>query len=102
MQQEIKTPTTIYCDNMSTIAEKKNLVLHNRMQHIELQHHFIRELVDKREISMHFCKTDVQVADIFTKAISMEKFIFFRDLLRVKDFTSSKSSVQYQSGKINL
>ena len=43
----------------------------------EIRHHFIQELVEKGEIKLQFCKMDRQLADIFTKAIPIEKFINF-------------------------
>ncbi|XP_057246814.1 secreted RxLR effector protein 161-like [Beta vulgaris subsp. vulgaris] len=48
LQQTSEEPTTIYCDNMSAIAMTKNPVFHSRTKHIEIRHHFIRELVDKQ------------------------------------------------------
>ena len=41
LQQKIKEPTVICCDNMSAIAMTKNPVFHARTKHIELRHHFI-------------------------------------------------------------
>ena len=78
LQQDDKEPTTLFCDNMSTIAMIRNLVFHNRTKYIEIRHHFIRELVDKKEITLQFCRTDEQLADIFIKAIPSKKFIHFR------------------------
>ncbi|KNA03723.1 hypothetical protein SOVF_206380 [Spinacia oleracea] len=78
LRQPTEDPTIIYCDNMSAIAMKKNPVFHSRTKHIEIRHHFIRELVEKQEIELQFCKTGEQLADILTKAISTEKFIQFR------------------------
>ncbi|XP_022875774.1 uncharacterized protein LOC111394250 [Olea europaea var. sylvestris] len=43
---EQQEPTTIHCDNMSAIAMTKNPVFHARSKHIELRHHFIRDLID--------------------------------------------------------
>ncbi|CAM8923178.1 unnamed protein product [Rhodiola kirilowii] len=41
-QEEI----TLYCDNISVISISKNLVQHSRMKHIDIRHHFIRELIE--------------------------------------------------------
>ncbi|MFA1663060.1 Ty1/Copia family ribonuclease HI, partial [Klebsiella quasipneumoniae] len=38
--------TTIYCDNISSIALSKNPVFHGKRKHIEIRYHFIRELVE--------------------------------------------------------
>ena len=94
VQQDSKTPTIIHCDNMSTIAMTKNPVFHSCTKHIEIRYHFIRELVERGEIKMEFCKTEEQLADIFTKPIATEKFIEFRDMLGVQDFSRLRGSVE--------
>ena len=86
LQQDNKEPTTLFCDNMSTIAMTRNPIFHNRTKQIEIRHHFIRELVDKKEITLQFYRTDEQLADIFTKAISSEKFIYFSQELGVQGY----------------
>ena len=87
LRQDTEDPTTIYCDNMSAIAMTKNPVFHSRTKHIEIRHHFIRELVEKQEIELQFCKTGEQLADIFTKALPIDKFIQFRKQLSVQEFS---------------
>ncbi|XP_057537921.1 secreted RxLR effector protein 161-like [Amaranthus tricolor] len=87
LQHKQETPTTMFCDNMSTIAMTKNPVFHIRSKHIEIRHHYIRELVDKKEIELQFCKMGEQLADIFTKPISTDRFIDFRRRLRVQEFS---------------
>ena len=74
-------PTTIYCDNMSVIALTKNPIFHARSKHIELRHHFIRDLVQKEEIQLEFISTNEQPADMLTKPITTKKFLKFRDML---------------------
>ena len=38
----------IYCDNTAAICLSKNPILHSRAKHIEIKHHFIRDLCSKR------------------------------------------------------
>ena len=64
----------IYCDNRSAINISKNPCQHKRTEHIDIHHHFLRDNVEKRLISMNFCATNKQIADIFTKALSREQF----------------------------
>nr|XP_009796499.1 PREDICTED: uncharacterized protein LOC104243070 [Nicotiana sylvestris] len=52
----------------------KNPVQHRRTKHIDVQYHFLRDNVEKYLICIKFCKTENQVADIFTKALSREHF----------------------------
>ncbi len=65
----------ILCDNSSSvICISKNPVFHSRTKHIEIRHYFLRENVERGLIEMKFCKTEDQVADIFTKPLSKERF----------------------------
>jgi len=60
----------IYYDNTSAINISKNPCQHKRTKHIDIRHHFLRDHVEKGLISMNFCTTNKQIADIFTKALS--------------------------------
>jgi hypothetical protein len=75
----------LYCDNKSAIAMSKNLVYHNRTRHIAIEHHFIREAIEEGEVELKFCKTEEQVADIFTKELLKEKFQQLREALGVQE-----------------
>jgi hypothetical protein len=76
--------TIIWCDSMSAIHLSKNLVLHGRSKHIELKHHFIRDMVTQKQVSLEFCGTNDQMADVLTKALPREKFLHFRSMLGVR------------------
>ena len=75
----------IYCDNSSSIALPKNLVFHGRSKHIEIRYHFIRELVENGDIKMEFCKSEQQLADMFTKPLGIGTFVHLRECLGVVD-----------------
>ena len=70
---EKEEAVTIHCDNKSAIDMAKNLVFHGRTKHIAIKHHFIREAIEDEEVQLSICKTNDQVADIFTKALPREK-----------------------------
>ena len=55
---------TIYCDNTSAINISKNPIQHSWTKHIEIRHHFIRELVEDGTLSLEFIHTDDQKADL--------------------------------------
>jgi hypothetical protein len=76
-------PTVIFCDNQSCIKLSKNPVFHNRSKHIEIRYHFIRDYVQRGAVELQYISTEEQVTDILTKALSMGKFVFFRDKLGV-------------------
>jgi len=62
----------IFCDNTSAINIAKNPCQHEKTKHIDIHHHFLRDNVEKGLISMNFCATNKQIADIFTKALGRE------------------------------
>ena len=74
LMHEQDESTTTYCDKKSTIALSKNHIFYKRTKHINTRYHFISELVNNREISLEYCRSEDQLADIFTKALSQEKF----------------------------
>ena len=49
---------TIYCNNTSAINISKNPVQHSRTKHIEIQYHFIRELVEDGTLTLEFIHTN--------------------------------------------
>nr|GEV92972.1 hypothetical protein [Tanacetum cinerariifolium] len=57
-----------------SIAISCNLVQHSRTKHIVVHYHFIKEHVEKGMIELYFVKTDYQLANIFTKALSADCF----------------------------
>nr|GEZ95700.1 ribonuclease H-like domain-containing protein [Tanacetum cinerariifolium] len=65
---------SIYCDLKSAIAISCNLVQHSRTKHIAVRYHFIKEHVEKVTTELYFVKTDYQLADIFTKALPVDRF----------------------------
>ncbi|GJV35684.1 hypothetical protein Tco_1408161 [Tanacetum coccineum] len=64
----------IYCDSKSAIAISRNPVQHSRTKHIDVRYHFINEHVEKGMIELYFVKTDYQLADLFTKALPVDRF----------------------------
>nr|GEX40760.1 retrovirus-related Pol polyprotein from transposon TNT 1-94 [Tanacetum cinerariifolium] len=67
-----KTP--IYCDSKSAIVISCNPVQHSRTKHIDVRYHFIKEHMEKGTIELYFVKTDYQLADLFTKALLVDRF----------------------------
>eukprot|EP00253_Pinus_taeda_P003537 PITA_03537 len=81
-------PTVIWCDNQSTLKFCRGPVQRQRTKHIEIHMHFIRELIHDGIIDLQYCPSSEQIADIFTKNFTEQKFRFLRDRLGVKDTTT--------------
>ena len=52
MKMEIKEPVVMFCDNTSAINISKNPVMHSKTKHIAIKYHFVRELVQDKEIRL--------------------------------------------------
>jgi hypothetical protein len=61
----------------------RNPVFHARSKHIELRHHFIREMVNKKEIQLEFINTYDQPADVLIKVVPAEKFQQFKEFFKI-------------------
>nr|GEU63707.1 hypothetical protein [Tanacetum cinerariifolium] len=64
----------IYCDSKSPTAISCNPVQHSRTKHIVVRYHFIKEHVENGTIELYFVKRDYQLADLFTKALPVDRF----------------------------
>ncbi|WJX83726.1 hypothetical protein P8452_66368 [Trifolium repens] len=74
---------TLCCDNMSAINISKNPVQHSKTKHIDIRHHFIRDLVENKIVTLEHVGTKEQVADIFTKALDAVQFEKLRGKLGI-------------------
>src|ERR1043165_2330910 len=53
---------TLYCDNLSAISISKNPIQQRRTKHIDIRHHFIRDLVEEKVIKLEHVATELQMA----------------------------------------
>ena len=49
---QIPEPTVIHCDNQRCVQMSVNPVFHDKSKHIEIQYHFIRDMVQKGAIEL--------------------------------------------------
>lgn len=66
---------TVYCDNQSAIAYTKDPKYHGKTKHIDTKYNIIRDIVEKKEVTLKYMPTRVMVADPFTKPIPRDIFI---------------------------
>ncbi|GJU25158.1 ribonuclease H-like domain-containing protein [Tanacetum coccineum] len=69
--RELHTPlsfaTLVYCENVSAVYLSCILVQHQRTKHIEIDIHFVRDLVAACQVRVLHVPSHYQFADIFTK-----------------------------------
>ncbi|KAF5462625.1 hypothetical protein F2P56_018614 [Juglans regia] len=85
---DLKVPISpmpiLLCNNKNAIFLSSNHVSHKRAKHIELDYHFLRELVVAGKLHTQYVPSHLQVADLFTKSVSRSLFEFFRTKLHVR------------------
>lgn len=61
----IDSPIVIHCENKSAIDLSTNAVYSARTKHIDIRHHFVRKLVDKK-VTLMYIETGRMTADNLT------------------------------------
>ena len=70
------------CDSQSAIYLAKNQA-HYEIKHIDVRYHFIREILERKEVNLIKVASEENAADIFTKAVPMSKLHHCLRLLHV-------------------
>ncbi|KAH9675580.1 retrovirus-related pol polyprotein from transposon RE1 [Citrus sinensis] len=78
-------PIQLYCDNKAARDIAHNLVQHDRTKHVEVDRFFIKEKLDEKILELPKIRSEDQLADILTKAISSRAFTKFLDKLGMQD-----------------
>ena len=78
VKEDITKLVTLYCDNTSAINISKNHVMHTNKKHIAIKYHYVRELVQDKEVKMEYVNTKEKIADIFTKALLEDAHEYLR------------------------
>lgn len=71
---EQKKGTEIFVDNQAAIAISHNPVFHGKTKHFNIKLFFSREVQKNGHVILIYCKTDDQLADVFTKPLSVSRF----------------------------
>ncbi|GJT28824.1 hypothetical protein Tco_0909099 [Tanacetum coccineum] len=83
----------IYCDSKAAIAISCNPVQHSRTKHIDVRYLFIKEHVEKCIVELFFVGTEYQLADLFTKALSEDRFKYLVRRLGMRCLTPEELEV---------
>ena len=71
---DYEKPMSLHCDNKAAIEIAHNPVQHDRTKHVEVDRHFIKENLDRKVIQFPFVRSEDQLADVLTKAVSGRAF----------------------------
>jgi hypothetical protein len=64
----------LFCDNKAAIDISHNPIQHDRTKHVEVDRHFIKHNLKTKIVQFPFVKSEDQLADILTKAVSSKEF----------------------------
>ncbi|GJU10299.1 ribonuclease H-like domain-containing protein [Tanacetum coccineum] len=84
LHSPLLTATLVYCDNVSAFYMSANPVQHQRTKHIEIDIHFVRDMVKAGHVRVLHVPSHFQYGDIFTKGLPSALFEDFRSSLSVR------------------
>ncbi|GJX28806.1 ribonuclease H-like domain-containing protein [Tanacetum coccineum] len=84
LHTHLSSATLVYCNNVSAVYLSSNPVQHQRTKHIEIDIHFVRDLVAVGQVRVLYVPSRYQYADIFTKGLPSALFEEFRTSLSIR------------------
>nr|GEU75856.1 hypothetical protein [Tanacetum cinerariifolium] len=94
LKQALRAWTALQCPQQKpTISISCNPIQHSRTKHIDVRYHFIEEKVEKGIVELFFVGTEYQLADLFTKALPVERFKYLVRRLGMRCLTPEEMEV---------
>ncbi|MCO5561186.1 hypothetical protein L7F22_014807 [Adiantum nelumboides] len=73
----------LHCDSQTAIQLARNPVYHSKTKHVDVKYHFIREIVEDKQVQLVKVHTTDNPADLLTKGLPGESFAHWHKLLGV-------------------
>ncbi|MCO5610678.1 hypothetical protein L7F22_064919 [Adiantum nelumboides] len=73
----------LHCDSQSAIQLSRNPVYHSKTKHVDVKYHFIRKMVEIKQVQLVKVHTIDNLADLFTKGLPGESFAHCHKILDV-------------------
>jgi phosphoribosyl-AMP cyclohydrolase len=74
----VQQAVRIDCDTHSALFLANNTNYHSKTKHIDIQYHFVRDMVEEKKVLLMKVDTLKNVAYLLTKSMSTEKFSWCR------------------------
>jgi len=68
-----KDKYVLFCDNQSVIHLSKNASFHSKLKHIDVHYHWIRDVLNSKQMQFEKFHTNDNGADMLTKVVTKEK-----------------------------
>ena len=81
--QSSSSSLVLWCNNIGATYLSTNSVFHARTKHIEIDFHFVRDMVASKTLLVKFLSTHDQLADLLTKPLSSSWFVLLRSKLNI-------------------
>lgn len=75
----------LFSDNQGAIKLSANDTYHKRSKHIDIRHHFVRQVIAEKQIVLKHLPTHEMPADILTKSLPAVKHNYFSKMLGIHD-----------------
>jgi len=73
----------IDCDSQSVIFLAKNHTYHSKIKHIDVQYHFVRDMMEDKNVLLVKVDTLKNIADALTKSVSSKNFSWCRETMGI-------------------
>jgi hypothetical protein len=73
----------ISCNSQSAIFLEKNPTYHFKTKHIDVQYHFVRDMVESNKVFLEKVDTLENIADSLTKYVSVVNFSWCREAMGI-------------------
>jgi len=76
-------PIMVFCDNQSAVHLTNDRMFHERTKHIDIRHHFVRDVISEGNVLVKKISTEENPADMLTKPLPVAKFKFCSKIISV-------------------
>jgi hypothetical protein len=73
----------VSCDSQSAIFPAKNPAYQSKTKHIDVQYHFVRDMVESNKVLLEKVDTLENIVDSLTKFVSAVKFSWCREAMGI-------------------